>query len=114
MLECTGFLVKAVGVKATLETVAFDAWRFFHLTVFSYRIKEETHGMMDCRRAQVLLSMRNASIFSCGMYPRSLAKISFNLSVQLSGVRSTCRQRLLYTLVLTKIAQTRGETRLGV
>ena len=34
----------------------------------------------------MLLSIRNASIFSCGMYPTSLAKISFNLGVQLSGV----------------------------
>ena len=36
------------------------------------------------------------------------------MSVQLSGVGFTCRRRLLYTLVLTKIAQTRGKTRLRV
>ena len=70
--------------------------------------------MIHCRRAQVLLSIRSASTFSYGMYPTSLAKISFNLGVSLSGVGSTYRRRTLYELVLTKIAQTRGKARLGV
>ena len=109
-----GSLVKVVGVRATRETVAFDAWRFLYSTAFSRRIEWNTHGIMDCRRAQVLLSIRNASIFSCGIYPTSLARIAFNLGVQLSGVGFAHERRLLYALLVTKIAQTRGKARLGV
>lgn len=70
--------------------------------------------MMDCKRAQVLLSICNASIFSCGMYPTSLARIAFNLGVQLSGVGFNYGRTQLYALFLTKIAQTRSKARLWV
>ena len=79
MLGCTDSLAEAAGAKATRETVAFDAYRRIYSTMSSRRREQQTHGIIDCRRAQVLLSNRNASIFSCGMYPTSLARISFNL-----------------------------------